>query len=398
MVSLAIFALVDLSGRRRILSRETEQLEQATGVAHRPPQRRQDEIGIVDQVPFAVDTRLHRWKARARRATERLRLGRPQQGHRHVPIEQAMEAVAGGALPAGGAAMTDAPRRCARRPAMLGWRRGRARREDADRVPAGERAAAGGAAGHRRHRAPGRPRRRPGCRSATAPGKPVRLESLLHRGKPVLVTLGYHRCPMLCGLVLDGLVKALQRRRASSWARTSSRVDVSIDPDEDAQAAGADAEACPATLAGGAPTRPRLAVPGRRRSDGGAAARTLADAVGFRYKYDPTSKQFAHDAVAFVLTPEGVVARYLYGVDFRPATSAWRWSRRAAAASERPSTRCCCPAYRYDPVDREYAPFVSASCGSARALVFLALVGLLTVLWRKELAMKRQRARQRRVG
>ena len=50
--------------------------------------------------------------------------------------------------------------------------------------------------------------------------------------------------------------------------------------------------------------------------DGGAAARKLADAVGFRYKYDPTSKQFAHDAVAFVLTPDGVVARYLYGVDY----------------------------------------------------------------------------------
>src|SRR5439155_8925707 len=62
---------------------------------------------------------------------------------------------------------------------------------------------------------------------------PVRLESLLHRGKPVLVTLGYHRCPMLCGLVLDGLVKAA-RTSGLKLGKDFLAVDVSIDPGEDA--------------------------------------------------------------------------------------------------------------------------------------------------------------------
>ncbi len=136
---------------------------------------------------------------------------------------------------------------------------------------------------------------------------PVRLDSLLGRGKPVLVTLGYHRCPMLCGLVLDGLVKAA-RASGLKVGKDFFAVDVSIDPAEDAQLL-MQTQKRVLSLAGSdnAADWPFWSSV----SDGGEAARKLADAVGFRYKFDPTSKQFAHDAVAFVLTPEGVVARYL---------------------------------------------------------------------------------------
>jgi protein SCO1/2 len=69
---------------------------------------------------------------------------------------------------------------------------------------------------------------------ADGAGNPVRLDSLLNRGKPVLVTLGYHRCPMLCGLVLDGLVKAA-RTSGLKLGEDFLAVDVSIDPAEDAK-------------------------------------------------------------------------------------------------------------------------------------------------------------------
>ena len=61
----------------------------------------------------------------------------------------------------------------------------------------------------------------------------MRLDSLLNRGKPVLVTLGYHRCPMLCGLVLDGLVKA-EAASGLKLGKDFFALDVSIDPAEDA--------------------------------------------------------------------------------------------------------------------------------------------------------------------
>jgi protein SCO1/2 len=216
---------------------------------------------------------------------------------------------------------------------------------------------------------------------------PVQLESLLHRGKPVLVTLGYHRCPMLCGLVLDGLVKAA-RTSGLKLGKDFLAVDVSIDPAEDAKLLAATQKRV-LTLAGS--DNPADWPFWSSVADGGAAAQRLAEAVGFRYKYDPSSKQFAHDAVAFVLTPEGVVARYLYGVDY-PA----RDFRMAVveASGGRVGTsfdKVLMSCYRYDPATRRYAPFVMGFMRIGAGMVFLALVGLLTVLWRKELAMKRQR-------
>jgi len=147
---------------------------------------------------------------------------------------------------------------------------------------------------------------------ADGAGNPVRIQSLLGQGKPVLVTLGYHRCPMLCGLVLDGLVKAA-RASGLKLGKDFLAVDVSIDPAEDAKLLAATQKRV-LTLSGS--DNPADWPFWSSVADGGAAARALADAVGFRDKFDPTSKQFAHDAVAFVLTSEGVVARYLYGVDW----------------------------------------------------------------------------------
>ena len=216
---------------------------------------------------------------------------------------------------------------------------------------------------------------------------PVRLESLLHQGKPVLVTLGYHRCPMLCGLVLDGLVKAA-RTSGLKLGKDFFAVDVSIDPAEDAQLL-AQTQKRVLTLAGSTNTADWpfwTSV-----SDGGAAARKLAEAVGFRYKYDSTSKQFAHDAVAFVLTPEGVVARYLYGVDY-PARD-FRMAIVEASGGRVGTSfdKVLMSCYRYDPAKRRYAPFVMGFMRIGAGTMALALVGLLAVLWRKELVMKKQR-------
>jgi protein SCO1/2 len=219
-------------------------------------------------------------------------------------------------------------------------------------------------------------------------GKTVALSSLLGRGKPVLVTLGYHRCPMLCGLVLDGLVKA-QRASGLKLGRDFLAVDISIDPDEDAKILGATQKRV-VELAGQGATAADWPF-WRSTVDGGTAARALADAVGFRYKYDPTSKQFAHDAVAFVLTPEGVVARYLYGVDY-PARD-FRMALVEASGGRVGTSldKVILSCYRYDPATRRYAPFVMGFMRIGAMTCFLALATLLTVLWRKEIAMRKQR-------
>jgi protein SCO1/2 len=217
-------------------------------------------------------------------------------------------------------------------------------------------------------------------------GKAVSLASLTNAGKPVLVTLGYHRCPMLCSLVLDGLVKGI-KDTGLVLGRDLLAVDISIDPSEDG------------ALALGTQKRivQQLGVlPGTfpfwlSTKDGGAAARALADAIGFKYKYDEQSKQFAHEAVSFLVAPGGIIARYLYGIehsprDFRLAVVE-AGDGRVGTSFDKVLLSC----YKYDPVTRRYAPFVFGFMRIGAGLVFVALATLMGVLWRKELMMRKQR-------
>lgn len=100
VVSLAIFAL-SVVWASVILSKETKKVEDATGASHRPPRVEQEEIGIVDQVPFAVDRRLERWRREHDARLNGFGWIDRTKGVAHVPIERAMESIAGGAMPAG---------------------------------------------------------------------------------------------------------------------------------------------------------------------------------------------------------------------------------------------------------------------------------------------------------
>jgi hypothetical protein len=100
VVSLAIFAASTVWAAV-ILSHETKKNEEATGATYRPHRVTEEEIGIVDQVPFATDTRLHRWRAAHNARLNGYGWIDREKGIVHVPIERAMDAVAGGTLPAG---------------------------------------------------------------------------------------------------------------------------------------------------------------------------------------------------------------------------------------------------------------------------------------------------------
>ena len=223
-------------------------------------------------------------------------------------------------------------------------------------------------------------------------GAPKSLDALLGQGHPVVVTLGYHRCAMLCGLVLDGLAKAA-KTVGLALGKDYTAVDISIDPGEDTKLLQQNQHRV-LEQAGQGLAKPltRDAWPFWLSSaDGGAAARTLADAVGFRYKYDPTSKQFAHEAVAFVLTPDGVISRYLYGVDYPVRDFRMALVEASGGKVGTSLDKVILTCYRYDPVTRRYGPFVFGFMRIGAGLVFFAMAGLMTVLWRKEFAMRKRR-------
>ena len=139
-------------------------------------------------------------------------------------------------------------------------------------------------------------------------GRPVRLGALVTE-RPVVLTLVYYECPMLCSRVLRGLLKTL-RAMKMRVGEDFDIVTVSIDPREEPPLAAAKKRTYLQEyevknedgwrfLVGGAP-----------------AVAALADAVGFRYAYDDASGQYAHAAGIMVLTPEGRVSQYLMGIEY----------------------------------------------------------------------------------
>lgn len=215
-------------------------------------------------------------------------------------------------------------------------------------------------------------------------GRPVKLGSLFGDGKPVVLTLVYYDCPMLCGLIQSGLARAM-RENGLVPGQDFRAVSISFDPEE----------------------QPPLARERRRGYlqsmglseasgawafwvDQGGAAKRIADAVGFHYQRDPATGEWAHLAATFVLSPDGRVSRYLYGIDFPPKD--FRLSL-VEAASGRVGTsfdKLMLTCYRYDPASRKYQPFALGFVRAGGVLAAVGLGGLIAgLLWRE-----RKKARQ----
>jgi protein SCO1/2 len=145
-------------------------------------------------------------------------------------------------------------------------------------------------------------------------GKAVHLADYFAAGRPVILTLNYYRCPMLCGLQLSGLLDGL-KQLAWTPGKDFEIVTVSIDPLETPTLARLKKQGYMEEYA-----RPEAAEGWHFLVGQQENIKTLADAVGFHYKYDEERKQFAHAAGLFVVTPDGRVARYLYGVVYEPRT------------------------------------------------------------------------------
>ncbi|HET7442742.1 MAG TPA: SCO family protein [Terriglobales bacterium] len=142
-------------------------------------------------------------------------------------------------------------------------------------------------------------------------GNAVRLGDYFG-GKPIILDLAYFRCQMLCPEVLSGLTVAL-RGMKFDVGREFEVLTISFDPRE-----------TPATAAEA--KQKWLARYGRKGAEQGwhfltgqqEAIAALTKAAGFQYKYDPNTQQFAHTTAIMVLTPQGKIAQYYYGVEFSP--------------------------------------------------------------------------------
>jgi protein SCO1/2 len=225
-------------------------------------------------------------------------------------------------------------------------------------------------------------------------GRKFEIDSLLNRGMPLLVTMGYFRCPQLCNLVHEGLAKGLKAAGLKP-GKDFLGLAVSIDPKENAKSAVTNrnrllralGEPTDETTLGPADHWPFLMpVP----EQAGPEAK-LAEAVGFKYKFDAKSNQFAHAAVAFILAPDGKISRYLYGVEFKPRDLRFALVEASGGRVGTTLDRILLTCFKYDPMTQSYTPFVFGFVRIGALLSATALAGLLAVLWRREWLTRRRR-------
>ena len=206
-------------------------------------------------------------------------------------------------------------------------------------------------------------------------------------GRPTILVLAYYRCPQLCNQVLNGLLDALKAMPYDA-GKEFNVVTVSFDPKEKPPLA-ATKKANYLREYG----RPGAESGWRWLTGNDPEIRALTEAVGFGYEYDKAKKQYAHDSGIVVLTPDGKVARYFFGIDFLGPKKDARDLRLALVESsegkvgspvERTITWLC---YQYDPHTGKYTLAVQ------RLLMAGALVTMLAVAVPLYVAFRRERRR-----
>ena len=208
-------------------------------------------------------------------------------------------------------------------------------------------------------------------------GAPVLLRSYFGN-KPVIMLLTYYNCTMLCPLLLDGLVRTI-RGIAFDVGKQFNVLTVSINPREGPVIAS---------------QRKELYIQryGRRGAEDGwhfltgqeASIRRLAQAIGYRYVYDAKKDEYAHAAGILLLTPEGRVSRYLYGVEFSPRDLRLGLVEAAANTIGSPVDQLLLYCYHYDPLTGKYGLIIMNVIRVAGFATVLMLGSFMLVMFRRD--------------
>jgi protein SCO1/2 len=213
-------------------------------------------------------------------------------------------------------------------------------------------------------------------------GKPVKLGDYFQSGRPVILNLVYYTCPMLCGEELAGLSSALGVLRFTPGTEYEV-VTVSINPDE-----------TPAVAA----EKKRVFVDRmnerlEKKSDGTgwhfltgqqAGIQQLADAVGFHYRRDAQTRQFIHSAAIMIVTPQGKLAQYYYGVEYSPKDLRLGLIEASRNKIGNLVDQIQLYCFHYDPRSGRYGATITSLLRLGGAATVLLLGGLLIVMYRRE--------------
>jgi protein SCO1/2 len=221
-------------------------------------------------------------------------------------------------------------------------------------------------------------------------GRDVRLGDYFKDGKPVMLVLAYYECPMLCTVVLNGVLDGLRELPFDVGAGFRV-VTVSFDPRDDVNAAARKRDTY--VNAYGKP------IPDKgwdflvMRPGDPASVKALADAVGFHYQWHADSKQFAHAAGAFVFTPSGQLARTLNGIRFPAMNLRLTLVEASEGKLGGPWDKVLLFCYHYDPNAKGYTLVAARIMRFGGLLMVVVLAVVLGRFWRRERRRARNEAR-----
>lgn len=209
-------------------------------------------------------------------------------------------------------------------------------------------------------------------------GKAVRIGDYF-KARPLVFVLAYYSCPMLCTVVLDDLASTLKAGGLVP-GKDFDVVVASFDP-RDTPGAAAETKSKVVSRFGD----PTTASGWHFLTGDEPSIRRLTRAVGFRYQWDDKTQQYVHAAGVIVLTPEGRISRYFYGIDYPPRDVRLGLveaaSRRIGTVSDRLLLFC----FHYDPAVGKYSAATFNILRVSAALTVLGLVSMIVILRRREI-------------
>jgi protein SCO1/2 len=210
-------------------------------------------------------------------------------------------------------------------------------------------------------------------------GKDVRLAQYFGK-RPVVLSLVYFNCPMLCGMTTDGLVRSVRALRFEPGTDYEI-LSVSFDPKETPEMASEK-------------KRTVMAQYGRKSGPGGwhfltgdaASIAALTSAVGFRYVWDAEQKQFAHATGVTLLTPQGRIARYFFGIEYPAKDLRLALIEASEEKIGNVVDQLLLLCYHYDPKAGRYTATVRNLVRGGAALTLAALASFVLIMLRRERA------------
>jgi protein SCO1/2 len=214
-------------------------------------------------------------------------------------------------------------------------------------------------------------------------GRAVRLGDYFSAGRPVVLNLVYFDCPMLCTVTLAGMASALKEMSFDA-GKEFEVVTISFDPKEGPEQAAAKKAQFMARY-----KRPQAEKGWHFLTGEVGAVQRITKAVGFRYVWDQASRQFAHPAGTVVLTSEGTIARYMFGVEYAPRDLRLAVVEASANRIASPVDQILLACYRYDPATGRYSASIMRILRLAAVLTVVGLAAFVAVNLRRERAKRR---------